>query len=103
MTETELKQHHAVLDKYFPPAAVDRLLTLAQRHDSLQVIRCNREFTKRETREDSAISQEILEICKNAMAGPVTADLNGDPRGYTVKLSLPGGERNEWGGQYGLG
>jgi hypothetical protein len=42
------------------------------------------------------IERRIAEICKPL---GIVADFQGDPRGYTVKLHLPTGASNTWGGR----
>ena len=46
-------------------------------------------------------------ICMNhRIDGQLSADVSGDPRGYCLKLHLPDGSYNTWGGKesgYGIG
>lgn len=62
----------------------DRVKRAQEKHDAW--------IEKREAQIERRISELASEIgCK--------ANFGGDPRGYTVKLILPGGEYNTWGGK----
>lgn len=56
---------------------------------------CNRELTDGERRQDAAAQQRIIEACRPWGIGPT---FNGDPRGVCVKLILPSGRYNSFGG-----
>ncbi len=47
-------------------------------------------------RREKQIERRITEICADI---GVTPDFGGDPRGYTVKIHLPSGAYNTWGGK----
>jgi hypothetical protein len=47
-------------------------------------------------RQETQIERRITEICAELGIKP---DFQGDPRGYTVKVHLPTGVYNTWGGQ----
>lgn len=69
--------------------------------------RCNdpmdeAEATANDKRDDESFAR-IVEILRTRYHAGIKVHPNGDPRGYPVKLDLPDGERNEWGGQYGIG
>lgn len=76
---------------------VQELLQLARQHGRLCEIYCNRGFAPREERKKQRIEKRIHTICLELGKG-FRAKLNGDPRGYTVKLILPSGRYNTWGG-----
>jgi len=63
-----------------------------QRH---AVIACNRQTTPGENRNALRAENRLVEAC-----GPwgIKPKLNGDPRGCVVKLVLPSGRWNGWGG-----
>ena len=61
----------------------------------LAEVMCNREPTNRECRQDEKCAQRIREACKPWGIKP---NFSGDPRGACVKLILPSGRHNSWGG-----
>lgn len=90
------------------------LMRLARQHGNLAVQQCNgpqwcgrfgytpkpgewEEWdTARQKRED-ACEKRICKLCA-AFAPKLKVRLGGDPRGFTVKLKLPSGTHNTWGG-----
>jgi hypothetical protein len=90
--------------------AANQFLRLAATHQRLAVDACNgppdavapREYPvivdlwwKRNQRQMEANETRIFALCAEWGIG---ASLGGDPRGYTVKLHLPDGRGNTWGG-----
>ncbi len=69
-----------------------RLLTLAKRHARLQETACNRQVAENH---DARCEAAIAALCETIGC---TVQFSGDPRGYTVKLHLPSGRYNTWGG-----
>ena len=71
------------------------LMRLAKRHGWLAVPDCNRNLTDKELRMQTKIEKQIADLTK---AHGLHVTFGGDPRGYTVKLILPSGRYNTWGG-----
>ena len=61
----------------------------------IAVAECNRELTAREGAASAACEARIKEACKPWRIRP---NFNGDPRGACVKLLLPSGRYNSFGG-----
>lgn len=57
--------------------------------------RIYREFEERCAKREARIEARISAICAELGIEP---DFGGDPRGYTVKVKLPTGASNTWGG-----
>jgi len=76
-------------------AHIRALLRWSATHNRLQVEECNRELTAKEQRKEKRAEEVIATICRNYQIRPV---FGGDPRGHTVKLLLPNGKYNTWGG-----
>lgn len=89
------------------------LLRHAKTHGRLQEANCNgvgtwhnedpKSFARRQDRFEKQIEKKETQIEKRiteiAMALGFTVEFGGDPRGYTVKLTLPSGAYNSWGGK----
>lgn len=78
------------------------LIRLAATHQRLRVESCNRELTEREEKRLENTRKKITDI---SAACNCEARCGGDPRGYTVKLVMPHGAYNTWGGEeegYGI-
>lgn len=72
------------------------LLSLAKSYQRLQLISCNQGLSKREKAYEERL--EAL-ISKKVTTLPDTwVEFGGDPRGYTVRLHLPSGRSNSFGG-----
>lgn len=56
---------------------------------------CERELTGRELVQEGRCQRRILDACT---PWDIRATVGGDPRGAVVKLILPNGEWNSWGG-----
>lgn len=89
--------------------ACTRLVPLARRYSNLQEHGCNRGLTGAERRVETELERQIIAIVATMPAsadGPLTARFQGDPRGCTVKLHIPGQPQagNTWGlgGDYGV-
>ncbi len=76
------------------PQYLCTIMRLSRRHSSLQVVRCNREMLEREECEQERIRRVLVELLK-----PLPITFGQDPRGYTVKVHLRGGECNTMGGR----
>ena len=79
-------------------SAATALLRLAKRHGQIAVAQCNGDL------EQHVIEREYLKVAeglqKIARDVPgLKIETGGDPRGYTVKLHLPNGAYNTWGGK----
>jgi hypothetical protein len=71
------------------------LSRMAAKHHAMQEKKCNENYSDADER-----AEEILEGQIEALIpGNIRVLFTGDPRGYTVKLLLPGGEYNTWGGK----
>lgn len=97
--QVERERFFAVMAKEVPTATehdVRAFLRDAATLARLAVVNCNRELTKAEDKRDDAATARVL---ARAKALGLEADVDGDPRGYVVKLHLPGGSFNTWGGK----
>jgi hypothetical protein len=78
------------------PVEISRLImrdaTTIQR---LAAEECNRELTTRERLADEAAQRRIRERCAPFKVSPI---FSGDPRGACVKLRVPSGRADDWGG-----
>ncbi len=61
----------------------------------LAVEACNRELSSAEVKRDA---EACARIVKRAQRWGCSATFNGDPRGACVKLRVPSGRNNDWGG-----
>lgn len=87
-----------VVAREFPEATaaqVVELLRLARRHGRLQERACNEQIARRGF--DRATEVRIAAVC--AAIGFPAVRFEGDPRGFTVKVTLPSGRSNHWGGE----
>lgn len=82
---------------------VAELVRLARAHARLAELACNQELTPRQEARDARTEARIREVL--APYG-VRVKFQGDPRGYTVRLTFPtvdGREpSNNWGGDWGI-
>jgi hypothetical protein len=81
----------------------------ARTHARLQEAQCDRELTSREVKREQQIETRLRDLVASLPAtdhGPIVLRLSGDPRGYTVKLHVPGVPQhgNTWGlgGDFGV-
>jgi hypothetical protein len=70
-----------------------RLANVIQRH---AINACNRETSAAEDERERAACEKLRLIAENHGLG---ARVDGDPRGYCVKLIFPSGVYNTWGGR----
>lgn len=61
----------------------------------LAVEACNRELSRGEERQDANTVKRIVDACE---PWDIKPRFNGNPRGSVVKLLLPSGRWNSWGG-----
>jgi hypothetical protein len=73
-----------------------RILRYAATVRLLAETACNRELTVREIRKDEKMQMDIIALCAPC---DVQAQFSGDPRGCVVKLQVPDGYTNDWGGE----
>lgn len=64
--------------------------------DAARVSRLQQAWEARIKRQEKACELRITAICQDL---GLTPDFGGDPRGYTVKVQLPTGASNTWGGR----
>jgi len=80
----------------------------ATTHHRLQEIQCNRSASAGELLQEKRIEDRIRRLVANLPRlpiGAITVEFSGDPRGFTVKLVVPGDRGgNTWGleGRYGV-
>lgn len=72
------------------------LLRLADRLQHYAEAACNYSLTPAQEKRVATLEARVLAIC--AELG-LRVTFNGDPRGYAVKLHLPSGHYNTWGGR----
>lgn len=78
--------------------ACQRILRIAQRHQNLATEYCNRDLTDRERKEyEEGCEAKLVAVNKEYFDGKLGWKLSGDPRGCTVKLTVPSGRTNDWG------
>ncbi len=74
------------------------ILRDAATHHRLCEVDCNEGLTEAQARRSDACERRILARC--AELGPgFGAVFSGDPRGATVKITLPSGYSDSWGGE----
>ena len=74
------------------------ILRDAATHHRLCEVDCNEGLTEKQARQSDACERRILARC--AELGPgFGAVFSGDPRGATVKLVVPSGYSDSWGGE----
>lgn len=79
-------------------SAVDLARLILRNASTIQRIsvnECNRELTPGERKQDEACQRRIMEACQ---PWGILPRFNGDPRGCCVKLLLPSGRWNSFGG-----
>jgi|SRR5882724_140579 len=72
----------------------ERICKLSRSHGRLQESACNYGLTPRQESRERNIESEITKLASELGFG---VEFSGDPRGYTVKLLLPSGDKNNWG------
>jgi hypothetical protein len=92
----EVLEFACLMAREFPevkPAQLAELMSLAKRHGKLAERECNVGDVSDKTWE--RLEAKIRAICEEIGCG---VKLGGDPRGYTVKVIVPSGRYNTWGG-----
>jgi hypothetical protein len=94
----EVLEFACLMAREFPkvhglPGLLDDLMKLAKRHGKLAERECNVGDVSDKTWE--RLEAKIRAICEEIGCG---VKLGGDPRGYTVKVIVPSGRYNTWGG-----
>lgn len=77
-------------------AAARALMRLASTWQRIQVDKCNRPQTGTDEAREFKTENLLVGWAKRYR---LSLDLGGDPRGYTVKVKLPSGRYNTWGGK----
>lgn len=72
-----------------------RFRKIARRLEALAVAACNRNLTDKEQAQRAALVADAEAL---AAVYDATAITGGDPRGFSLKLVLPSGRCNTWGG-----
>ena len=72
-----------------------QLMKLARKHDRLQVCDCNVGLSDKQRAQEKRIEDKVVELCGTF---GFKVKFSGDPRGCTVKLILPSGRYNSFGG-----
>jgi hypothetical protein len=101
MTKTrDLAEFYAAMGQEYPgvsglAAILEELVRLSKRHAKLQERACNEEMPE-DYAVDAKCEARIRKLCEQ-LPGCVPV-FSGDPRGVTVKLKVPSGRTNDWGG-----
>ena len=77
-------------------AYVVELLRLADRLGRYYETACNYSLTPTQDTRVTKLEERVRTVCTELGIG---AKFNADPRGYPVKLLLPNGDFNTWGGK----
>ena len=77
------------------PALVLKLVRLSKRHARFQELGCDRGLSAAEEAAEGRCEDAIRRLCRGLGCEPV---FSGDPRGCTVKLRLPSGRTDDFGG-----
>lgn len=83
------------------PFAIAEVMRRARRHDRMAETACNRPLTEREKKAIKTNERAIRALFTGPGRNPDLAPVvkfEGDPRGYTVRVFLPSGAYNTWGG-----
>lgn len=73
-------------------AMLEELMKLAKRHGRLQEKACNEQVKEGH---DAVCEKKITAVCERIGCGVI---FSGDPRGCTVKVTVPSGRSDSWGG-----
>lgn len=93
--DREVTEFALIMGREFPevrPSQLLDLMRLAKRHGRLQERACSEQMPEGY---DAACEHKIAVLCKEIGCEPV---FSGDPRGVTVKLKVPSGRTNDFGG-----
>lgn len=85
----------ALIQESVEPQRIDKILALADRHQVLAEIACSVNVGDKFEQEDRELSAALKACIGGGIRG---IRLDGDPRGFTVKLFLASGKWNSWGG-----
>lgn len=103
-TKTERNEFIARIAREFPALSIEdvlatcrELVRLATFHGRIAEKECNEELSDGDVRRRDQTEARIGEIC--AKIGVHGVVFSGDPRGYTVKIRLPSGRSNSFGGE----
>jgi len=80
--------NHGMLEKI---AFIDWLFTQARRVQTLNERACNVGLTDKEKKRSDNLDRAIIDRC---MEFGMDVHVNGDPRGFPIKLILPNGDHN---------
>lgn len=97
--EADIMTFGMMVGAEFPHARtvyVWELLTLARRHGRLAERACNEDVPGLEAKTEK-LEKAIADVCRKIDPGCVPV-FSGDPRGATVKLRVPSGRTNDFGG-----
>ena len=99
-TSREIVAFAVALAEEFPrvaglPALVLKLVRLSKRHARFQELACNRGLSAAEERAEGQCEDAIRRLCRGLGCEPA---FSGDPRGCTVKLRVPSGRTDDFGG-----
>lgn len=94
------------LQREFPDKDVSNIASLILRHGTtygrIQEIWCSEELTERQEKrlqhKELLLERRITQLCQELDPG-CTPLFEGDPRGNTVKILLPSGYSDSWGGK----
>lgn len=103
MSKIRVERHRvadfvARLPQLHPANVTDvvNLFSIADRLHKYAETACNFSLTDRQEKRVDALEKRAI---AHAAALGVTLKFNGDPRGYAVKVMLPNGDYNTWGGK----
>ena len=71
------------------------LMRLAKKKERYNLLHCNVGLTPYQEKMDEKIDTQVQDIAKKLQT---TIKIGGDPRGYALKVLLPSGGYNTWGG-----
>lgn len=74
---------------------------IARKMHRLNECQCNYGLTDRQQRVSDNLDKRALAIAASFGAG-AHVELNGDPRGSSIKFNLPNGRHNDWGGSWSV-
>lgn len=103
-TRNEREEFLARLVREFPQHSISTLLDIGRKMLATAATlqrwaeeECNRVLTEDELKRDNAAQERMYRLA--AEIGVQLLPVSGDPRGYVVKLLLPSGAYNSWGGE----
>lgn len=76
-------------------AFANRLQSLARQAQAFAVADCNGELNEKNAVRQSDVHRHLREHCEG---WNIPVKVGGDPRGYVVKITLPNGAHNSFGG-----